>query len=361
MKKFIITHLFIIVIFSANLFAQPSATYYNNAEGKTGVQLRIALFQIISPHTNVGYGGLYDVYETSDVTPDGKVWDMYSTCVWIPNVKKCGSYSNVCDCYNREHSIPQSWFNEANPMVADAFHVYPTDGKVNGQRSNHPFGECANGVKCDNNAHALGKLGTSTFSGYSSTVFEPDDEYKGDFARTYFYMATCYADKNFTSGQGDVVFTYSSSGNPKCNLTNYAVNLFLKWSRQDPVSQKEIDRNNAIDNHQHNRNPFIDFPELGEYIWGDSIGYVWHSNSPSAIEEVKFSTLEIYPNPVETELVVSGQWLVVSDVQIFDITGKTVLATHYSLLTTNSIDVSNLPQGLYFIKINNQIGKFIKK
>jgi ATP-dependent DNA helicase RecQ len=115
------------------------------------------------------------------------------TCSWQHNQKKCGNYSTVCDCYNKEHSVPQSWFSSKSPMVSDAFHVYPTDGKVNGQRSNYPFGECTGGKTLT--ADALGRLGTSTFSGFSGTVFEPVDDYKGDFARTYFYMATRYANQ----------------------------------------------------------------------------------------------------------------------------------------------------------------------
>lgn len=105
--------------------------------------------------------------------------------------EQCGQYSTLGDCYNREHSFPKSWFNDDSPMVSDAFHIYPTDGKVNSQRNNYPYGECANGTTLSPNGKvkALGKLGTSTFPGYSGTVFEPDDEYKGDFARSYFYMA----------------------------------------------------------------------------------------------------------------------------------------------------------------------------
>ena len=82
-------------------------------------------------------------------------------------------------------------------MVSDAFHVYPTDGKVNGQRSNFPFGECSGGTTLSG---GKGRLGNSTFSGYSGTVFEPADEYKGDFARTYFYFATRYQDKMTSIG-----------------------------------------------------------------------------------------------------------------------------------------------------------------
>lgn len=148
-------------------------------------------------------------------------------------------------------------------MVSDAFHIYPTDGKVNGQRSNFPYGECANGTTLPscNGVDALGKLGKSTFPGYSGTVFEPVDEYKGDFARSYFYMAACYNDK---------IASWSSpmlAGNSYPCYTTWAVNLLLKWNEQDPVSQKEIDRNNAVYKHQNNRNPFIDHPEpRGVYL-----------------------------------------------------------------------------------------------
>ncbi len=244
---------FLFLSLSFFLSAQAPENYYDAAHGKSNEALRLALQDIIDGHTNVGYNGLWAIYTASD-TRGGKVWDMYSTCDWTPDNNQCGNYSTVCDCYNREHSVPQSWFGERSPMVSDAFHIYPTDGKVNGQRSNYPFGECTGGVKCDNSPKALGRLGTSTFAGYSGRVFEPDDEYKGDFARTYFYMATRYANENFTSSEGGAVFTYNNS---KCNLTPYAVNLFLKWHRNDPVSDKEITRNNAIYNAQHNRNPFI--------------------------------------------------------------------------------------------------------
>ncbi|MDR1543865.1 MAG: endonuclease [Prevotellaceae bacterium] len=365
MKKF----LFLIFIsLSLSLFAQEPSGYYNTAEGKANNALRLSLQNIISSHTNVGYGGLWTVYETSDVTATGKVWDMYSTCTWNIGQKHCGNYSIVCDCINREHSLPKSWWGGSeNDMYSDAFHLYPTDGKVNGQRSNFPFGECANGESLGSNA--LGRLGNSTFSGYSNvgTVFEPDDEYKGDFARSYFYMATCYADKNFASGNGSKVFSYSGSGNPKCNLTAYAVALFLKWGREDLVSQKEIDRNNAIYNHQYNRNPFIDHPELAEHIWGNKKNDVWYANSSSAIDETEVSKFAIYPNPAISELkiipiAIGTELKENEDVEIFDITGTKINNCQFSILNSQfSINVSDLSSGIYIIKINNFIGKFIKK
>ena len=264
MKKIYLTILAVIATL-ATMHAAAPAGYYSAANGKQGNAIRLALQTAIDNHNVVSYDNLYTLYRASDSKPDGTVWDMYSTCTWQHGSKKCGSYSSVCDCYNREHSIPQSWFNKAMPMKSDAFHVLPTDGKVNNQRSVNPFGECSSGNSLGDKA--LGRSGSSTFSGYSGTVFEPDDEYKGDFARTYFYMATRYAGK--CESWGHNVFSSANSG-----LSNYAVALFLKWHRQDPVSEKERVRNDAIYSNntgysQGNRNPFIDYPCLVEYIWGN--------------------------------------------------------------------------------------------
>lgn len=250
--------------------------YYDACEGKCGQALLTALYQTIGSHTTVSYDGLLDLYKTSDVDENGKIWDMYSTKRWNTG-EKCGNYSKIGDCYNREHSFPKSWFSEGSPMKSDAFHVYPTDGKVNGQRGNYPYGECANGTRLasNGNVQALGKLGPCTFSGYTGTVFEPDDQYKGDFARSYFYMAACYNNK-ISSWKSDML-----AGNSYPAYTTWAVNLLLKWTRQDEVSEKELNRNDVVYASQKNRNPFIDHPELAEHIWGDKKTVAWHSNATS--------------------------------------------------------------------------------
>lgn len=278
MKKFSIGFLPLLLSFLICTYslAQAPAGYYDSAKGLNKKSLLIALRKVVGPHTTVSYDGLWEVYKSSDVRVDpndGKtyVWDMYSTAKFIPGQKQCGNYSKIGDCYNREHSFPKSWFSRAKPMYSDAYHLYPTDGKVNGQRSNYPYGECANGsyLAPNGNVKALGKLGTSTFPGYSSTVFEPDDEYKGDFARSYFYMAAAYQDK---------IANWSSpmlARNDYPCYSNWAIELLLKWHRQDPVSKKETDRNNAVSLHQKNRNPFIDHPELAEYIWGTKRDEGW--------------------------------------------------------------------------------------
>ncbi|HRU64159.1 MAG TPA: endonuclease, partial [Paludibacteraceae bacterium] len=222
------------LFFSLIIWAVPPAGYYTSStlDGKNTNNLRIAFQAIITNgHSVTSYDGLWNAYKTTDINPStGKIWDIYSNnCNFTWGNDQCGNYSKECDCYNREHTTPQSWFNGASPMYSDLFNVYPTDGYVNNKRSNYPYGEVGSATYTSGNGS---KLGTSNFSGYNGTVFEPIDEYKGDLARTYFYMATRYADQcgTWTNGNGSVVYT-STLG-----LTFYAINLFLKWSREDPVS-----------------------------------------------------------------------------------------------------------------------------
>ena len=256
------TLLCLLLLTGIYLWAAAPAGYYNNANGKNTAALRTALQTIIANgHSVTSYGGLWTAYATTDINPaTGKIWDMYSNCGFTLSTKQCGTYSAECDCYNREHTTPQSWFGEASPMVSDLFNVYPTDGKVNGMRNNYPYGEVSTPTYTSGNGC---KLGNCSFAGYSGIVFEPIDEYKGDFARTYLYMATRYAGQCESWGNG----VYSSTN---LGLSAYAVNLFLKWSRQDPVSAKEISRNDAVYAVQNNRNPYIDYPGLEEYVWGNN-------------------------------------------------------------------------------------------
>lgn len=290
--------------------ADAPSGYYSTCEGKKGAALLSALCQKIGPHKNVGYDGLWNVYNTSDIYPNGKIWDMYSTKQWTPIAQKCGNYKNVGDCYNREHSIPQSWFKEGSPMKSDAFHVYPTDGKVNNQRGNNPYGECAGGTTLPSSGSikALGRSGASTFPGYSGTVFEPVDEYKGDFARTYFYMAACYNDR-IAGWNSDML-----AGNSYPVFTAWTIDLLLKWHRQDPVSDKERTRNEAVYGFQNNRNPFIDHPDMAEHIWGTDKDTGWSSNTtprPAIATPADGSTIELgyFGTGIErtSDIIVKGQ------------------------------------------------------
>lgn len=248
-------------LFSLSLWAEIPAGYYDDAIGKSGEALQKSLSVILNNADNVGYDGLWEVYKTTDRRPDGKVWDMYSDVTdFTFGTDKCGNYKNEGDCYNREHSVPKSWFNDASPMYSDAWHIYPTDGKINSYRSNNPFGEV--GSDASSSKNRFSKWGKSVTPGYSGTVFEPNDEYKGDFARTYFYFATRYLDRIDNWG-GIFVSAYP-------HIVQWQLDMLLRWNEMDPVSQKEIDRNEAVyASKQGNRNPFIDYPELVDLIFGD--------------------------------------------------------------------------------------------
>ena len=245
-----------------------SGTYYQAADGKKGAALKTALSNIIYNRTERSYSDLWTDFRTTDARPDGKVWDMYSNITnYTFGVDQAGSYSGEGDVYNREHSFPRSWFGGVvAPMNTDLFHLYPTDGYVNGKRSNYPFGETDG--ESYKSAGGFSKLGQCKTEGYTGTVFEPNDEYKGDFARTYFYMVTCYEDKLPTWYSNNAEAQPTLDGNKYPGLASWQLNMLMRWAKQDPVSEKEINRNNAVYGIQNNRNPFIDYPGLEDYVWG---------------------------------------------------------------------------------------------
>ena len=246
-----------------------SGTYYQNANGKKGAQLKTALCGIIYNRTEKSYDYLWTFFNTYDVRSDGKIWDMYSnTTNYVPGGSAQGhNYQGEGDSYNREHSFPKSWFGgEVKPMYTDLHHMYPTDGYVNNMRGNYPFGE-TNG-ETYKSANNFSKLGACTYPGYTGRVFEPNDEYKGDFARTYFYMVTCYEEKlaDWYSKNSESRATINGTKYPA--FQTWQLNMLMEWATNDPVSEKEINRNKAVYGIQNNRNPFIDYPGLEQYIWG---------------------------------------------------------------------------------------------
>ncbi|MBS1752872.1 MAG: endonuclease [Ferruginibacter sp.] len=258
------------------------ANYYDAATGLTCTNLKTALYNIIKPTiTNPApsYTGLWGAYFiTDDRLNDGAnktiVWDMYSD---NPSGNECesnfgspyqdkGTGGTVeCQRYNREHSFPRAWFGgNVDPMYSDMFIVYPTDKKVNTMRGNFPFGEVSSASYTSNNGS---KLGPNTFlNEYTGNAFEPIDEYKGDFARSTFYVATAYENEiagwQSNSNAGSVL-----NGTSYQCFDNWYLKLLYKWHLQDPVSTKEIDRNNDVYMIQGNRNPFIDHPEYVAQVW----------------------------------------------------------------------------------------------
>ncbi len=269
MKKILLLTLVCLIIVVSK--AQIPPGYYNNAQGLSGYELKSALNVIITNgHIDQGYGALYSAYVQGDTDPDdGFLWDMYSEIPggadpynYTHNENNCGTYSAEGDCYNREHLMPQSVFNEQYPMRSDYFHIIPTDGYVNGRRSNYAFGEVTSPTWTSLNGSKVGPCDASL--GYTGTVFEPIDEYKGDIARSLFYFATRY------ETQIDAWSHPMINGTEDQVFSDWFLAILLKWHEQDPVSTKEITRNTAGYNFQGNANPFISHPEWVESIWGEA-------------------------------------------------------------------------------------------
>ena len=329
---------------SASLFsgAQP-AGYYSSAEGLTGNALQQALHDIIDNHTSSTYAELWTNFQSTDKKADGKVWDMYSDIpagtpayTFTFGTNQCGNYSAEGDCYNREHSFPKSWFGgEVAPMYTDLFHLYPTDGYVNNQRGNYPFGTTASATWTSTNGS---KVGYSSYPGYVDIVFEPVNGYKGDFARTYFYMAVRYYGED-SGWPGSGMVTGSQ-------LKPWALNMLMAWDLLDPVSQKEKDRNEVVYLIQGNRNPFIDNPAYVTLIWGTQNG---------TEKTARLKALKVWPNPasemvtVELPETFSGLY----DIRFIDISSDAIM--HKSVSGKPLVlDISTLRTGFYIIEIKSK-------
>lgn len=271
MKKLLLTLLGAVVAAPA-VMAQAPAGYYNSLEGKSDAQLKTAIYDIVRNFNSVSsYTALPDYFKVTDVYPGTSYWwDMYSD-MHVDTSIRFGQYMN------REHSFPKSWWGgkESVKAYTDLNHLYPGEAAANQKKSNWPLGEVdLNSNPWTNGVTSVGTPRTG-IGGSAQKVFEPADEYKGDFARTYFYMVTCYQDYTW-----DTRYMWMLQQNTYPTLQGWAVDMLLRWSREDPVSEKETNRNNAVFRFQSNRNPFIDHPELIEYIWGNRKGQIYHVSNP---------------------------------------------------------------------------------
>lgn len=256
------------VISMAAIAGYPEG-YYNRMDGKSKETLKSAVKQCVTNHKELQYYDLPDYWQYSDVYPElvngmKRWWEMYSDEQLLIRPGQTGKQAFSANKMQREHAVPKSWWKkngsvEYTPAYSDMWNLYPSEPKANQAKSNYPFGE----TRTTTFNNGVTKIGApkAGYGGGASQVFEPADEYKGDFARTIFYMATVYDDLTW-------VYNYMFVNNSYPSLVPWAMNMLLQWSRQDPVSQKEIERNNIVEQYQGNRNPFIDFPNLAEYIWG---------------------------------------------------------------------------------------------
>lgn len=355
----------IITLFSAfvtlSAFAQIPAGYYNTATG-TGYTLKTQLHNIIQGHTDRGYSGLYATFELSDLDKyyenNNSLLDIYSERPDGPDAYEFFYGGGQQDDgsggtqegqkYNREHIIPQSYFNSVTPMYSDAHYILPTDKYVNGQRGNFPFGVVGTATLTTTNGSKKGNALNSGYSaGYSGVVFEPIDEFKGDVARMFFYFVTRYEGQlagfynatNVSSTQSKAMF----DGTEDHGLSNTFLNILLTWNAQDPVSQREIDRNNAIYGRQRNRNPFIDHQDYVTTIWG----------TPAAVDQNVSSVVTVYPNPaVNHEINIYSQTNI-ENIQVVNINGQLVQQISKPQAANNTYTVKDLPTGFYILKITS--------
>jgi endonuclease I len=337
--------------------AQIPPGYYNATTGLTGYPLKTALKTIITNgHTDRGYGNLYTGYMTADADNfydnDGSVLDMYSenptgvdNYFYTHNNRKCGNYNSEDDCYNREHLMPQSVFSSASPMKNDIHFVVPSDGYVNGQRSNLPFGEVTSTTWTSQNGS---KKGPCSFPGYSNLVFEPIDEFKGDIARCMLYFATRYESQVSSWSWGPL------NGTSTQVYDQWFVNLLVKWHLQDTVNQREIVRNNASYTYQGNRNPYIDHPEWVTQIWTSTLTNI-------SIKEERLFHLSIFPNPTVNHSASITNDFPIDKVSIYTILGKEISEYTLQKKSSNSIEISGLPAGVLLLKVASKESTAVKK
>ena len=242
--------------------------YYKYAQGTADSTLKNHIGYIICCGKRYRYGSgtkkTWDAFFYTDRdTNTNQVLDMYSNNMRYFNPEK--PTASVAD-FDIEHMLPKSWWGgDVNPAYCDLFHLVPGDYSANRSKSNH-----APGIPADSTFNN-GSFVTGSGATYGlGRVFCPEDEYKGDFARAYFYIATCYGDslKWLTSGEPSVAMTNDGWQ----EFRPWLRDLLVEWHRMDPVSEKELHRAIEVNKIQGNRNPFIDYPELVEYIWGNKQG-----------------------------------------------------------------------------------------
>ncbi len=292
--------------------------YYDSAWGLIGEPLRAALHLIIDDHTPIGYTNTWTAFYTTDDKPNGMVWDMYSD---VPGGTPPYEYTFGVDQggvggvegtgYNREHSWPSSWYGgEISPMYSDLFMVYPTDNFVNNQRGSYPYGEVDSPGWTSLNGS---RLGNCTYPGYSGVAFEPIDAYKGDFARSYFYVTARYYGEDGAWPGSDMT--------DGAELLPWAADMLLEWHLEDPVSRKELERNGTVYTLQGNRNPFIDHPEFAEAMYATT-----GVEETDALAGRRFVLEQNAPNPFNPTTIVAFSLAAGSDVELLvhDVSGRLV-------------------------------------
>lgn len=246
--------------------------YYNSLHGKCGYELMVAIKNVARNHKVISYGdNTWNAFRSTDVKVVNGVeywYDMYSDNL----VAVSSGHGGM----NIEHSVANSWWEGTkNDAYKDIVHLNPSDATANNRKSNYPLGEIGT-VTWENGVTFVGNPKSGSGGG-SSYVYEPCDDYKGDFARVFMYIFTIYRDMEWGTR-----FTWMYDDNDDLMFKPWAQEMLLRWSANDPVSSKERNRNDGIYKEQKNRNPFIDLPDLADHIWGDkkNVPYVVEGYTP---------------------------------------------------------------------------------
>jgi endonuclease I len=362
------------LLFSLIGWAQIPANYYSTAIG-SGYALKTQLRKIIDNvndgfsdediASDPGYAGLYTTYQTSDVKPNGRVLDMYSDCDFIFGTVGSGGQqdngtnpSGECELFNREHTVPQSFFgNSVQPMFSDAHFVIPSDKIVNATRDDFPYGRVSSPSYTSGNGSKKGNNLNSGYSaGYATTVFEPIDQYKGDIARLMFYFVTRYENQLTTffstsTSTSKVMF----DGTTGKSFSDTFLNIFITWHIQDPVSQKELVRNDAIYARQNNRNPFIDKPEYVCQIWSTQCASLTSENF------ILENTISIYPNPAVNNEITISSGTELKSIIFYNINGQIIQEIKNPTRVDSSYKITNLPSGFYIVQLGSDNAVATKK
>lgn len=336
------------------LFATIPPGYYTTLNGKKAAALKTELHNILMQDTSryYSYGSGENhtwngFYNTDRDIVTNQVIDMYSNIVryFVTDYITLG-YPGFGQELHIEHSLPKSWWGSHEwAAYKDLNHLYPADGSTNLSKNDNPLG-VVRGTPTKNNG--VSKIGPAVYDGYTGAVFEPADQYKGDFARSYFYMATAY--EHYKNCWDTTKPENMLENNTYPVFKIWAINLLLQWSRQDPVSQKEIARNENVYTIQGNRNPFIDIPELAEFIWGTNKNIIYQFiTTTKEVEECR-STF-IYNDKYDSFTVVSPKNTHIS-YEIFTVSGQKI--EEGKSQNNTQIKLHNITTGIYIIRIEHE-------
>ena len=331
--------------------------YYRPVEGLKKAELKTALHELIQPETVLDYGGKGEGYTWSgfavtDRMPDGEsVRDRYSDIARTFNGLEAVPGMNI------EHVFANSWWGHTvNEAYCDLFNLFPSDASANGRKSNNPMGVVDGEASFDNGVTRVGR--SSSYRADSLiTVWEPADQWKGDFARTFFYMATCYEDLQDEWQTKEGLLVVQPDRYP--TLRPWVSSLLLEWNEADPVDDIERDRNEAVYGIQGNRNPFVDYPQLAAYIWGDSTEHAFYTDKnateaelfvPEADESLDYG-LQAVSKGMEEKLVIRGRNLpggltLTVDGEVFTLDRETLTAEEVTRGTTVTVRcAAGIPAG----------------